>query len=83
MEAFFDDDATWASQLAARYPQVKYGTVEQVGSLWTLGDQSARLDRSSPEVGQHSREILTELGFSDADIESLLASGAVTEQQVG
>jgi formyl-CoA transferase len=31
----------------------------------------------SPLLGQHRREILAELGYSDADIEALKADGAV------
>jgi crotonobetainyl-CoA:carnitine CoA-transferase CaiB-like acyl-CoA transferase len=31
------------------------------------------------EVGEHTREIMTELGFSDTETESILSSGAVVE----
>jgi crotonobetainyl-CoA:carnitine CoA-transferase CaiB-like acyl-CoA transferase len=77
MDAFFDDPATWDAGLAAAYPHATLGRVEQVGSLWTLGDMEARLDRASPEVGQHSEEILAELGYSASAIATLVASGAV------
>lgn len=77
MDAFFDDPATWDAGLAAAYPHATLGRVEQVGSLWTLGDMAARLDRASPEVGQHSEEILAELGYSASAIATLVASGAV------
>jgi crotonobetainyl-CoA:carnitine CoA-transferase CaiB-like acyl-CoA transferase len=33
----------------------------------------------SPHIGQHSREILAELGMSAAEIEALLKDGAVAE----
>ena len=33
----------------------------------------------APKIGQHSREILTEIGFDTATIESLLAAGVVEE----
>jgi crotonobetainyl-CoA:carnitine CoA-transferase CaiB-like acyl-CoA transferase len=82
LDAFFDDPATWDAGLAARYPHPELGTVEQIGSLWNFGDLSTRLERSSPTVGQHSREILAELGFDVAAVDALLAAGAVTERQL-
>jgi len=36
------------------------------------------LRRPPPQLGEHTREILAELAFSDSEIASLLASGAVT-----
>jgi crotonobetainyl-CoA:carnitine CoA-transferase CaiB-like acyl-CoA transferase len=77
MDAFFDDPATWDAGLGARYAHPRYGTVEQVGSLWSFGDLSTRLDRASPEIGQHTTEILSELGFDESEIAALLASTAV------
>ena len=32
-----------------------------------------------PRLGQHSREILSEAGFSDADIDAMVSSGATSE----
>jgi len=78
MDTFFDDPATWDARLACKYPHMTLGTVEQIGSLWSFGDLATRLDRSSPEIGEHTGEILTELGFDDAEVASLLASGTVT-----
>ena len=33
--------------------------------------------RPAPTFGQHTREVLGELGFSDAEIETLIKDGAV------
>jgi crotonobetainyl-CoA:carnitine CoA-transferase CaiB-like acyl-CoA transferase len=76
MEAFFDDPATWSSGLAARYSHPQWGQVEQVGSMWHFGDLTTRFACASPLIGQHTVEILTELGFEDWAIDSLLATGA-------
>ena len=35
----------------------------------------------APLMGQHTREILAEVGYAKAEIEALLAAGAVTESQ--
>ena len=82
MDTFFDDEATWRAGLAARYPHLQYGIVEQIGGLWNFGDLSTRLDRASPVIGQHTTEILGELGFDGPSIASLLQSGAVADQPV-
>jgi crotonobetainyl-CoA:carnitine CoA-transferase CaiB-like acyl-CoA transferase len=34
---------------------------------------------TAPGIGEHTREILADLGRSDAEIEALLANGAATE----
>ncbi len=38
---------------------------------------------TAPEVGEHSREVLAELGRSDAEVDALLASGAVVQEASG
>ena len=83
MEAFFDDPATWSSGLAARYPHPQWGDVEQIGSMWNFGDLLTRFERPSPLIGQHTVEILAELGFDAEAIDSLLASGAAVTSDMG
>ena len=72
METFLDDPATWSSGLAARYSHPEWGDVEQIGSMWNFGDLTTRFERPSPLIGQHTVEILAELGF-DAERERLAA----------
>lgn len=38
-----------------------------------------RIDRGAPLVGEHTREVLSEAGLTEGEIEELLAAGAVTE----
>ncbi len=44
-----------------------------------FGDERTRLGlvRQPPELGEHSREVLDERGFSNADIENLMSEGIV------
>jgi crotonobetainyl-CoA:carnitine CoA-transferase CaiB-like acyl-CoA transferase len=50
--------------------------LEQPGALWFFGDQEVRLDRAPPLVGEHTIEVLLEVGLSRNVIGELVASGA-------
>ena len=54
-----------------------YGRVRQVGNLMTFSDTPGRVDRSSPIVGQHTREVLRWLDYDDAAIEGFQERGIV------
>lgn len=63
--------------LVARFDHARYGAYEQVGVAWQFGDLATRCDRPPPLLGEHTREILAELGVEQAEQERLLAEGAV------
>ena len=44
-----------------------------------FSETPARVRRSAPRLGEHTREVLTGTGFSDAEINALLGSGALAE----
>ncbi len=48
--------------------QPLYGTVEQPGAFWCFGDLPIVFRHAAPAIGQHTDEIMCELGFSDAEI---------------
>ena len=54
------------------------GPVKMPGFPLKLSETAARLGRPSPGVGQHSREIMKEIGFTDAEITGLI-EGSVLE----
>ena len=45
--------------------------------VWANGRRGGRISRATPGLGEHSREILVELGFDDADIAGFIKSGTV------
>jgi crotonobetainyl-CoA:carnitine CoA-transferase CaiB-like acyl-CoA transferase len=73
--AFFDSATNQAAGLVARYPHPVYGMFEQPGAYWAFGDLDVRLDKAPPALGQHSVEILEELGLSRDEIDRLVAEG--------
>ena len=75
-EPFFSSTDNDAAGLIARYEHVDYGHVEQPGAFWIFGDLDVKLDRAPPGLGEHTVEVLTEVGFDPAAIDALVASGA-------
>jgi crotonobetainyl-CoA:carnitine CoA-transferase CaiB-like acyl-CoA transferase len=57
------------------------GTLRMPGLAMGDRDAQSRVRRGPPAIGEHSREILTEFGLTDAQIEALLSSGAVVQRE--
>jgi crotonobetainyl-CoA:carnitine CoA-transferase CaiB-like acyl-CoA transferase len=72
---FFDDPANRSAGLVAEYQHAEWGKLEQPGALWYFGDLGVRLDYAPPALGEHSADILNEIGLSTAEIERLVAAG--------
>ena len=53
------------------------GTVNLLGFGVNLERTPPRMRRAAPEQGEHTREILAELGYSEADVEQLAREGAI------
>ncbi|MGO2097122.1 MAG: CaiB/BaiF CoA transferase family protein [Candidatus Microbacterium stercoravium] len=61
------------------YDHPTEGKVKTPGFPYRFGRTPARIDRGAPLVGQHTSEILAELGVDRDRVQSLLSSGAVAE----
>jgi crotonobetainyl-CoA:carnitine CoA-transferase CaiB-like acyl-CoA transferase len=53
------------------------GRVKTLGHPVKFSETPASVRRAAPVLGQHSREILQEAGYGTAQIESMIAAGAV------
>jgi crotonobetainyl-CoA:carnitine CoA-transferase CaiB-like acyl-CoA transferase len=66
---------------AARHPQlVARGALERGHAkfpVWADGRRGGAIRARTPKLGEHSREILVELGYDDAEIAALMKSAAV------
>lgn len=58
------------------------GHVKTPGFPYRFSKTPPRVDRGAPLVGEHTREILAELGIEDDRAQQLLASGAIAEPSV-
>ncbi|CAM3211800.1 CaiB/BaiF CoA transferase family protein [Asticcacaulis taihuensis] len=64
------------------YDHPTEGRVKTPGFPIKFSKTPSTVDRGAPRVGEHTREILSAAGKSDAEIEALLASGAVKQANV-
>jgi crotonobetainyl-CoA:carnitine CoA-transferase CaiB-like acyl-CoA transferase len=68
MNRFFDDPLNRELGLVSALPQPLYGTIEQPGAFWGFGETEMDIVRACPTIGQHTDEIMREMGFSDGEI---------------
>jgi crotonobetainyl-CoA:carnitine CoA-transferase CaiB-like acyl-CoA transferase len=68
MNRFFNDPLNRELGLVSALPQPLYGIVEQPGSCWHFGETPMKIERCCPMIGQHTDEIMREMGFSDEEI---------------
>ena len=69
-----DDPELKARGWVASYPHPFVGKLDQIGLLFDLSETPGRVQGPPLIVGQHSREILRELGYGAEEIDSLCAS---------
>jgi crotonobetainyl-CoA:carnitine CoA-transferase CaiB-like acyl-CoA transferase len=74
-DPFFDDAANLAAGLVASYQHAEWGRLEQPGGLWWFGDLDVRLDYAPPALGEHTVEVLDEVGLTEPDIQALISAG--------
>ena len=62
------------------HPQA--GPTKALGCPLHFSETPTRIDRPAPMLGEHSRELLKEYGFSDEEIDEFAASGVIEEAAV-
>ena len=58
------------------------GEMAVLGKAVKVGDDPRDIRRHPPLLGEHTQEILSELGYSDSDIEALCAAGAAADARL-
>lgn len=66
----------WAldSNRVVEHHHPEYGWCREVGMVMHLSDTPGAFKGGAPALGEHSREILTELGYTSDEVTSLMAS---------
>jgi crotonobetainyl-CoA:carnitine CoA-transferase CaiB-like acyl-CoA transferase len=82
--AVLDDPVNRQLGRVASYPTAGWGRFEQIGPLLRYGPEGGAGPRLMlPGVGQHTVEILGELGFTPAEIDALLAAKVARQLEPG
>lgn len=76
-QAFLADPDNQAAGLVARFTDTCYGGYDQIGLAWQFDDLAVRCDRAPPRLGEHSKEILAELGYDERSCTEFLDQGIV------
>src|SRR5262249_44165609 len=66
-----------ARGLVAHLPHPEAGATRALGCPLHFSATPARVDRPAPLLGEHTREVLRETGYSDAEVDTLMAEGVV------
>ncbi|MGE3246471.1 MAG: CaiB/BaiF CoA transferase family protein [Beijerinckiaceae bacterium] len=77
MDQVFDDPQMKHLGLAADIEHPVVGKRQVVGQPIHMSRTPWAMRRVTPEAGEHTREILRDLGYADADIEKLYSEGVV------
>ncbi|AKH98932.1 putative acyl-CoA transferase/carnitine dehydratase [Hoeflea sp. IMCC20628] len=71
------DPQALAREMIVEVDHPKAGQVKTLGHPVKFSETPARITQAAPVLGQHTREVLVEMGYETADIESLIRSEAV------
>lgn len=76
-----DDPQARARSMIVEVNHPNAGKVDTIGHPVKFSQTPAEIGRPSPLLGQHTREVLSNMGYCDSMIETLLANGAAIELQ--
>jgi crotonobetainyl-CoA:carnitine CoA-transferase CaiB-like acyl-CoA transferase len=74
-----DDPHTRARGIIAQVPAATGGEFAAIGHPVKYSAAATGIGRGAPLMGEHSREVLAEFGFTGDEIETLIGEGAVGE----
>lgn len=77
VDQVFADPQVQHLHMAKAVVHPRLGELSLVAPPINIGGVTKELSRPSPDLGEHTREVLQELGYDDNQVESLKAAGAI------
>ena len=74
---FTADEQVKAREMVVEVDHARAGRMKALGHPIKFSDTPGEVKRPAPLLGEHTREVLRELGYADARIDALVAEGAV------
>ena len=74
---WYDDPDAVDNGWVVAYDHPVWGRLEQPGTFVHLSDTPGRIRGAPPVIGADTREVLEQIGYSDAEIDGLRAAGVV------
>ena len=71
------DPQTLAREMVTQAPHTKLGPVKTLGAPVKFSATPGGITRGAPLLGEHTREVLAEYGYDEAEVEALISDGAV------
>jgi CoA:oxalate CoA-transferase len=77
VDQVFADPQIAAQEMVLEVPHPGHGVVRMVGFAMKLAAAPCRVQRPAPDLGEHSEDVLAELGYGEAARHALRAAGVV------
>ena len=81
MEQVYRDPQVLARNMLVDTEDPELGTIRNIGVPVKLSATPGSIRRRAPALGEHSAEILLERGFTQAEVDGLLAEGVILSNQ--
>ena len=78
MEQVYSDEQVLAREMLVELEDEELGTVKHIGTPVKLSATPASIRQRGPALGEHSRAVLQEHGYTEAEVAELIADGVVT-----
>jgi crotonobetainyl-CoA:carnitine CoA-transferase CaiB-like acyl-CoA transferase len=77
LDEALDSELVRGREMVVELEQPHLGTVRQLGVPVKMSRTPGSIDTPAPALGEHTREVLAEVGFGDDEIDALIDQGAV------